>query len=258
MVNRKVSMLKRVLLSAILVLIGLLMVVASAVDEAAAQGVVDSPEVVEVMEKAKQGGDGPIAKENTAPAPVGGRQVESGQETEESEGGAGEGGVDYYLPYPGILPDHPLYVVKMVRDKVRLVLTRSKPDKAELMLLFADKRVGASAVLVRGGKDSLGVETALKAEKYLFETSDLLSSVDDASLWEKLGKARQKHEEVLAGLRDQLEDEDRNVLESALEINGQVKERVVNGGGQINGEKDGGLESPQASPSGGEPLRVTM
>ena len=38
--------------------------------------------------------------------------------------------IEYYLPYPGVLPDSPLYKLKMVRDRVKLWITRDATRNA--------------------------------------------------------------------------------------------------------------------------------
>lgn len=114
--------------------------------------------------------------------------------------------VDYFLAYPGILPDHFLYPVKMIRDRIWLWLTVDPLKKAEVMLLFADKRLGAGKALVEGGKADLGMTTLSKAEKYLEsaisqEKIARQSGKDTQALLEKLNKASLKHEEVLTELK---------------------------------------------------------
>ena len=111
--------------------------------------------------------------------------------------------VDYYLPYPGILPDHPLYWLKMVRDRVGLVLTTGETAKAEKLLLYADKRLGAAWALIEGNKVPLGVSTLTKAEKYLEEA---WNKGKDSPLQPKLNKAVKKHLEVLTGLKEKSGD----------------------------------------------------
>src|SRR5688572_7269837 len=60
--------------------------------------------------------------------------------------------INYYLPYPGILPDHPLYFLKMMRDRV-VEWSLFRPErKAEYFMFLADKRIGAGRVLIEGGK----------------------------------------------------------------------------------------------------------
>src|SRR3989344_5639251 len=106
--------------------------------------------------------------------------------------------VDYYLPYPGILPDHPLYWLKMVRDRVGLVLTTAETAKAEKLLLYADKRLGAAWALIDGNKVPLGVSTLTKGGKYLEQAVQLRDHFADKN---KLDKAVKKHLEVLAILK---------------------------------------------------------
>ena len=63
--------------------------------------------------------------------------------------------VDYYLPYPGILPDSPMYRLKALRDRVVLMLTWDGQAKAKRQLLYADKRINAAIALVEGGTADL-------------------------------------------------------------------------------------------------------
>jgi len=110
--------------------------------------------------------------------------------------------VDYYFVYPGILPDHVLYPLKMIRDKIWLLLTTEPVKRAELFLLFADKRLGAGKALVEGGKEELGITTLSKGEKYLEQAIDQASKAKEAGkettdLYEKLARATLKHQEVL-------------------------------------------------------------
>jgi len=113
--------------------------------------------------------------------------------------------IQYYLPYPGILPDHPLYPLKMIRDRIWLWLTTNPVKKAEVMLLFADKRLGAGKVLVEGNKKDLGITTLEKAEKYLERAVNQLETAKNKGLEikdiaEKLKNAAAKHEEILIKL----------------------------------------------------------
>jgi hypothetical protein len=81
--------------------------------------------------------------------------------------------MEYYLPYPGILPDSPLYKIKALRDKIDLWFTFNPVEKATKELQYADKRINAAIFLMQGGKASLGVSTATKAEKYLESAAGL-------------------------------------------------------------------------------------
>jgi len=139
-------------------------------------------------------------------------------------------GVDYFLAYPGLLPDHPLYSLKMVRDRVWLWLTNNSLKKAELLLLFADKRLGAAKALIEGNKVELGVATATKAEKYLQRAVSQEASgrgkEETKALREKLSLAAAKHEEVLLGLQEKVSGEAKGVLETALALTRQCQAQI--------------------------------
>lgn len=130
------------------------------------------------------------------------------------------GKTDYYLPYPGILPDHPLYWLKMARDRVMLFLSQEPTQKFEKLLLFADKRVGAAKVLIEGGKVQLGVTTATKAEKYLEQAVTQFYQLEKIGkttpeLKSRLWKAASKHDEVLTELLPKVSDTEKQILEQA-------------------------------------------
>lgn len=116
--------------------------------------------------------------------------------------------VDYFLPYAGrIAPDHPLWPLKALRDKLWLMVTTNPTKKAEVMLLLADKRIALAQELMGEGNAELSVSTLTKAEKYLEsaiaqEQLAQAKGADTASLHMKLSLATLKHrqieEEILA------------------------------------------------------------
>jgi hypothetical protein len=115
--------------------------------------------------------------------------------------------IDYVIPYPGrISPDNPLWSLKAIRDRVWYTVTISPLKRAELALLFSDKRLAASKSLFEEKKPDIAVSTLSKGEKYLeiavkeeaiarskgFDTSDFLTKLATASL-----KHRQVIEELM-------------------------------------------------------------
>ncbi|MBF8250036.1 MAG: LPXTG-motif cell wall anchor protein, partial [Candidatus Levybacteria bacterium] len=56
--------------------------------------------------------------------------------------------VNYELPYPGLLPDSPLYFLRVTRDKLVSFLISDPLKKAEFDLLQADKRLNAGIYLL--------------------------------------------------------------------------------------------------------------
>jgi hypothetical protein len=139
--------------------------------------------------------------------------------------------VMYYLPYPGILPDSPLYKLKAIRDRVTLWFTFSGEKKAWKQLQFGDKRVNAGLALVEGSKSRLGVATITKAEKYMesavkqVETATKMGQ-DEKSLALELAKALPKHVEVIEGLVTKVEKEDEKSLNDALLMAKMLNDRI--------------------------------
>src|SRR3989344_4236916 len=65
----------------------------------------------------------------------------------------------YQLAYPGILPDHPLYKLKVLRDKLIPLFISNPQKKVEFYLLQTDKGISATDILVKKGKIDLAKET---------------------------------------------------------------------------------------------------
>ncbi|MBI3385845.1 hypothetical protein HY031_02040 [Candidatus Gottesmanbacteria bacterium] len=114
--------------------------------------------------------------------------------------------VDYALPYPGILPDNPLYFLKAIRDRILDFLIVDPAKKAEFYVLQADKRLGMGAVLFEQGKAQLSEDTVSKGEKYLVQALGSAQSLKNSGkeipgyLLDRLTKSAAKHEEILKEL----------------------------------------------------------
>jgi hypothetical protein len=114
--------------------------------------------------------------------------------------------IDYSLPYPGrVLPNSPLWPLKALRDRLWLLVTLNRARQAELLLLFADKRLVSSQMLMQKGKPELAVSTFTKAEKYLERATTIMddcfkTGIDTKNLAAKLATAALKHREVAEGL----------------------------------------------------------
>ncbi len=140
--------------------------------------------------------------------------------------------VEYYLPYPGVLPDSPLYKIKAARDWVILGMTFDEAGKAEKELLYADKRINAALALIEGNKVGVGVSTATKAEKYLESAVNRVIKLsgegkDVKSLLLTLSKATAKHVEVLEGLDKRVTGPDGGAIGVSLKLARALAEKVT-------------------------------
>lgn len=111
--------------------------------------------------------------------------------------------IEYALPYPGsVLPDSPLWGIKALRDKVWFFITSSHSKKAELALLFADKRIGASQTLFEAKKPDIAFSTLSKGEKYLElaaseEAVARANGNNTSEFLKKLALASLKHRQII-------------------------------------------------------------
>jgi hypothetical protein len=137
--------------------------------------------------------------------------------------------VAYNLPYPGLLPDSPLYLAKAVRDRITDFLTRDNFKKAELYLLYSDKRVAMSLVLARKGKSQLAIDTFVKGEKYFLKIPDLLKSTKEqggqvpSGFFQTLKLSNAKHKELIEELIKILPQGLNQSLTQLSDLNQQIK-----------------------------------
>lgn len=116
--------------------------------------------------------------------------------------------IEYNLAFPGkVLPDSPLWPVKALRDKIWLLVTTNDSRKAEIKLLFADKRLGAAKTLFDNGNAEVGYSTLTKAEKYLSEASQLEKEIrtkgeDTTEFLRRLSYASLKHYQVIQQIKE--------------------------------------------------------
>lgn len=140
--------------------------------------------------------------------------------------------VIYNLPYPGLLPDHPLYIFKILRDKITEFATRDNLKKAELYLLTSDKRIAMAQTLAKKGRDKLAVETFTKGEKYFFKIPGLLIESKKqgvsapSGFVDMLKLSNAKHYEVGKNLVKDLPAGMNDSIMPALKLNEELKVKI--------------------------------
>lgn len=126
--------------------------------------------------------------------------------------------VDYPLPYAGrVLPDSPFWWLKALRDKVWFGITPSHTRKAEIALLFADKRLVMSRILFEKGEPGIAISTYTKGEKYLSvaigeEEAARKENADTSVFLTKLALSALKHMEVSMELKQIAPDDAKAVI----------------------------------------------
>lgn len=158
--------------------------------------------------------------------------VSAQKDAEEATEAAKSSGVEYYLPYPGILPGHPLYPIKMLRDRILSFFITDPVKKAEFYLLMADKRLNAGQFLVRYGKQQLGEQTMSKGEKYFIQAVDMTKTAgekgkDIKPLVERMEKAALKHEEILTEIIEKGPSDIKSEVEVTLKMVKDLQPRIT-------------------------------
>ncbi len=127
--------------------------------------------------------------------------------------------IKYDLPFPGMLPDSPLYKIKVLRDKFISFLISDPKKKADFYLLQADKGILAAAMLIDKKNVSLAEETALKAEHNMTLLPEQLrrqQAKPDNEVFNRLKNASKKHQEILSSILPRIEKRDEKSFKTVL------------------------------------------
>jgi len=140
--------------------------------------------------------------------------------------------VEYTLPFPGMLPDHPLYFLKRIRDTILEKLISDPIRKTEFYVLQSDKRLQMGLMLMNSGKGTLGESTISKAEKYMEQAVVGLSFYKKnggsipAYVIERLEKSTAKHQEVITDLIGKANDVEKAGLEGSMKLLQEVTSSI--------------------------------
>lgn len=162
-----------------------------------------------------------------------GEAVQNEASDKESTGSAMQKSV-YILPYPGILPDHPLFFLKKLRDSVIEMLIADQVRKSEFYLLQADKHLNAGIFLYEKGNKDLAIKTITLSSDFMKRSVDGLQSIKaggreiPASVVEKLEQSTGKHIEVLTEMAGSSDASAKEGLDSSLTLIKSLQEVLPN------------------------------
>ncbi|MFZ2025487.1 MAG: DUF5667 domain-containing protein [Microgenomates group bacterium] len=140
--------------------------------------------------------------------------------------------IEYALPYPGVLPDHPLYILKRLRDFILEQIIAEPVKKGEFYILQGDKRLQMSVLLITSGKHELAETTTSKAEKYMEKAVSTLLEYQKTGatipvyVIDHLHVSLAKHEEILSEMLLAASEEQKNGLTESLTRVTQLIERA--------------------------------
>lgn len=141
--------------------------------------------------------------------------------------------VDYTLPYPGLLPDHPLYNLKVLRDRITGFFISDPLKKAEFDFLQADKRVNSAISLFAKGEEkyALAESTLSKGLNYFEQTlkETRLAKEEGQRVEDTLTKmeiALRKYDEVITSFKEKTKGDSRVPFENDLKRNQKLQEEL--------------------------------
>lgn len=140
-------------------------------------------------------------------------------------------GIDYELPYPGMLPDSPFYFVKTIRDQVVGFLIQSQVNKAFYELLLADKNLASGKILIDEGKKEIGTAAVVSGEENFTQAVDRAEDAkkggsDISDLSAKLAVSGAKHDEIISQMLTKVSEKEFKQLQKAYSDNQKSRSRV--------------------------------
>lgn len=126
--------------------------------------------------------------------------------------------IQYDLSYPGLLPDHPLYILKQVRDNMMALFIGKPLERSSFMLLQSDKQISAAKLLVDQKKDLTMIRDSFTASQKSFEEAVEVTQaakqegLATGDMINKLRIASKKHNEIVREITAQLSPEEKKMF----------------------------------------------
>ncbi|MEI6327538.1 MAG: hypothetical protein WCO78_05495 [Candidatus Roizmanbacteria bacterium] len=147
--------------------------------------------------------------------------------------------VIYTLPPAGqVIPGHPLFMIKQIRDDIEDLLTRDPLEKAKLKLRYADRYIVYSQALADHNMPMRAVESIRTAISYqecaLAEVQILFAQKDVAEEKQSLNKqfrfvlvqSNVKQSEIIRDLLNKLPDGEQETLLGLLEQSLAIRKQL--------------------------------
>lgn len=123
--------------------------------------------------------------------------------------------VSYEMAHPGLLPDHPLYFLKVARDNMMGFFKGKPEEKAAFALQQADKHMVAShMLLVQKHNPEMAYTSLQQSQNYLEEAITQTNAAkkegwDTQEMCQRLKNASKKHMAILTELGKHTAPEDK-------------------------------------------------
>lgn len=139
--------------------------------------------------------------------------------------------VNYFLAYPGILPDNPFHFLKASRDKFVSLLINDNRKRAEFNLLTSDKRMFAGQILIEKDKAELGLVTISKSNNYFHNAISAAEKarkqkIEMLDVYDNMNLSIQKHIELMHKYERHLSKDQKTLYDLELKRMNEMKNTV--------------------------------
>lgn len=130
----------------------------------------------------------------------------------------------YVLPFPGLLPDHPLYFLKNFRDFLLDKLIVDPIRKSEFYLLQADKKLAMTLAFTEKGNILRAEDVLVKSGKHMEQSIAGLvnlktqGKVVPGYVIDRITSSLAKHEEVLGEILQKMQGKQIENFTAALRL----------------------------------------
>lgn len=137
---------------------------------------------------------------------------------------------EYVLPYPGILPDNPLYFLKKLRDSILEMLIADPVRKVEFYVLQADKDLASSMMLQEKKNEELVGQTVASGQVSINKAVAQLSAMKQGGtqvpsyVVEHVEGSLAKRQQVLTMLAQTSNSQKDMLLKLVQEVGAKLKE----------------------------------
>jgi hypothetical protein len=122
-----------------------------------------------------------------------------------------------------ILPNHVLYPLVMIGDRVRLWQAHTPEERVQLQVEYAHRRLAYAQTLFAQGQIELAVTTITKAEKYLQHASNqIVAQRLSPALTQYVLRSIEHHHQTIRPYMFQLTNNDRAVLDKLIAENTSI------------------------------------
>ncbi|MBI5449208.1 hypothetical protein HY948_02715 [Candidatus Gottesmanbacteria bacterium] len=132
-----------------------------------------------------------------------------------------------------ILPDHPLYPVTVLRDRLMLRLIFDPARRIEYYLILSDRGVHASKALFEKGNIRLAKETVLKAEHYFtllvtdYKWAVWRHTPISAELDMEIQRAVVRHRDIFQNMLDSVSPGDAAVFQLVIDFTTRNEQELL-------------------------------